>query len=127
MREEARQWFDRAEQDLDDAVYAVDGGREKLAAFLFQQFCEKALKASLIEKNGSHPRTHNLVRLGKELDTPSEYDELFEDLTPIYTGCPYPDGATTPPQDIEDTARRIKAFRAWMKHRLTEETAISDV
>lgn len=120
MREEARQWFDRAEQDLDDAVYAVDGGRDKLAAFLFQQFCEKALKALLIEKNGSHPKTHNLVKLSKELETPSGYDEIFEDLTPIYTGFRYPDVETTPLEDIEDKEQQIKDLHAWMKQRLTE-------
>lgn len=55
MKQEARNWLDRANEDLAGAQFNFDGDKNDIAAFLCQQAAEKALKALLIHHTGQFP------------------------------------------------------------------------
>lgn len=52
MKKETEEWLNKAEKDLEDGIFNFDNQRESVAAFLFHQAIEKALKAIQIQKKG---------------------------------------------------------------------------
>ncbi len=117
MKEETKRWLDKAEKDLDDGIYNLKGGKDELAAFLFQQAVEKALKAIQIEERGEHEYTHDLISLSDE-EIYGEFEDLLLDLNPIYTGFRYPDVEASDIEDIDEIKNRTEEFIAWTKKRL---------
>lgn len=76
----AREWFDRADEELE---YAKAGFKETqyapLACFLAQQIAEKYLKGFLIAHGVEPPRTHVLTALLKAcVDIIGSLEELAE-------------------------------------------------
>ena len=60
---EGARWMRQARQDLQDAVFASDGGRFNLACFLSQQAAEKAVKAFLYHRGAEDIWGHSLIDL----------------------------------------------------------------
>lgn len=88
IREEAKDWFDGALIDLDEARSALVNNRFNWVLFAAHQAVEKALKAALmVLKKARPPRTHDLVRLLNELglELPSELRTGISELSPNAT------------------------------------------
>jgi len=86
IREEAKDWFDGALIDLDEARSALVNNRFNWVLFAAHQAVEKALKAALmVLKKARPPRTHDLVRLLNELglELPSELRQVFQNFRPM--------------------------------------------
>src|SRR3989304_5867195 len=85
MKPETADWVEVAESDLRAARIVLDEGLLQQTVFHCQQSVEKLLKAIWTERHGSgtHPRTHNLVKLAKRLrlDVPPQWRTLLVDLT----------------------------------------------
>ena len=90
MKEETREWLEKAEEDFDIAKYNLEGGKYPAVAFYSQQSIEKMLKALQIEKLGKFDRTHDLVLLAKSVDAPAEIIEICEKINPFYVITCYP-------------------------------------
>jgi HEPN domain-containing protein len=112
MREEAKNWYDAALVDLEEARDSLARGRPNWALFAAHQAVEKALKAAyLVLKRRSPPKTHDLTRLVRELGLklPPELAAGVAELTPYYTIARYPNaGLERPWESIErSTAERL--------------------
>jgi len=62
-------WLQLADEDLAMARLALDQGIYRQTCFHAQQAAEKALKALLLVRRGTYPRTHSLEDL-LAFDTP---------------------------------------------------------
>lgn len=120
MRPEAAAWLAKAEEDLADARYLADGGREGAAAFAAQQAAEKALKALLIEREGDFPRVHDLVKLARLLQAPPEVEAAGKRLSPAYVAYRYPDApADFAPGRGSELLKLAEEVVAWTKQMLS--------
>ncbi len=62
-------WLDRAADDLAVGKLVLEKGYTAYSCFLAHQAFEKTLKAFLIKRRVTHPRTHKLVDLVSECST----------------------------------------------------------
>ncbi|MEM0453008.1 MAG: HEPN domain-containing protein [Nitrososphaerota archaeon] len=107
IRREAKDWFDGAVVDLEEARSALLNSRVNWALFAAHQAVEKALKAAfMVLKRDRPPKTHDLVRLLGELGL-----ELSEDLkigiselSPYYVLARYPNAGLERPWESIDKA-----------------------
>lgn len=76
-----RAWLDRATDDLAVGKLALRKGYTAHSCFLAHQAFEKVLKAFLIKRRASHPRTHKLV------DLVTECAALDETLASLLNGA----------------------------------------
>lgn len=112
IRREAKNWYDGALVDLEEAKSALSNGRFNWALFAAHQAVEKALKAAIIVlKRRSPLKTHDLSRLLSESNVKVN-DEVrvgISELTPYYTIARYPNaGLERPWESIEkSTAERL--------------------
>jgi len=104
MRREAYNWLKEAMVDLERAIRSFKDKDYALSVFLSQQACEKALKAliiSLLRK--SPPKTHDLVRLYRELQEKVVFNEdIIEKLPEVsqyYITARYPNAALELPSE----------------------------
>ena len=72
---EGTRWLRQAEQDLDDAEFAREGGRFNLACFLGQQAAEKAVKAFLYYRGAEDVWGHSLIDLCEDARL---FDQMFD-------------------------------------------------
>ncbi len=72
---EGARWMRQAQQDLDDADFAREGGRFNLACFLGQQAAEKAVKAFLYNRRVEDVWGHSLVDLCEDAKL---FDMMFD-------------------------------------------------
>ncbi len=112
LRREAKDWYDGALVDLEEARAALRGGRYNWALFAAHQAVEKALKAAYIAvKRKAFPKTHDLTRLMSELelDIPPSLRVGITELSPYYTVARYPNaGLERPWESIrKETAERL--------------------
>jgi len=112
LREEAKNWYDAALIDLEEARDSLARGRPNWALFAAHQAAEKALKAAyLVLKRRAPPKTHDLTRLARELglELPRDVAAGLAELTPYYTIARYPNaGLERPWESIEEsTAERL--------------------
>lgn len=92
MRAETERWLRHAGEDLETARVTLAGARWAAASFHAQQAAEKALKALCIERTGREsPGTHDLVRLGQDVQLPKEWEGEVEALSRAYLVSRYPD------------------------------------
>jgi len=91
MKEEAKRWLDKAEDDLKKGKDNLKIKNYDLASFLCQQAVEKSFKAFLIEKTGKFPKIHDLVKLGKIIKIDNDLLTKCEILNPVYIETRYPD------------------------------------
>lgn len=103
MREETKLWFEQAVDDLKSARSNLDIGIYYMCAFLAEQGAEKALKALFIEaRKALPPKTHNLIRLGRELNAPENILSALREINPDFVTTRYPDAANGKPSEIFD-------------------------
>ncbi len=112
FRGEARDWFEGALVDLEEARDALARGRYNWALFAAHQAVEKALKAAyMVLKRSRPPKTHDLVRLIGELglDIPGKLRTGLSELSPYYTVARYPNAGLERPWGSIDrgTAERL--------------------
>lgn len=92
---EGKRWLLQAEQDLEDAIYCLDGDKFHLTCFLGQQAAEKALKSYMYAKGEERVLGHSVAELTKKV---IEYDMEFEGvseasvLDKFYIPTRYPNG-----------------------------------
>ncbi|PUA34275.1 MAG: hypothetical protein B9J98_00025 [Candidatus Terraquivivens tikiterensis] len=105
VREEAKDWFDGALVDLEEARSALLNNRANWALFAAHQAVEKALKAAFIVlKRSRPPRTHDLTRLvsGLGLELPCELKAGLSELSPYYVIAMYPNAGLERPWETID-------------------------
>ena len=112
VRSEARDWFDGALVDLEEARSALANGRHNWALFAAHQAVEKALKAAYMAlKRMRPPRTYDLARLLNQLnlELPQELRTGVSELSPYYVTARYPNvGLERPWESIDkNTAKRL--------------------
>ena len=93
MNESARRWLAFAEEDLQVAELAFENSLWNPVCFHSHQCAEKLLKALVVKKGGSPPRTHRLTDLLTLLEPPA-LDELADELRSLegfYIPTRYPD------------------------------------
>jgi len=86
-------WLQLADEDLAMARLALDQGIYRQTCFHAQQAAEKALKALLLVRQGTYPRTHSLEDL-LVYDTSgelSEWEESCRRLSQFYLTTRYVD------------------------------------
>ncbi|RLI59658.1 MAG: DNA-binding protein [Candidatus Thorarchaeota archaeon] len=92
---EAKRWFLRASDELDDAKKLMTMRRYCLALYLSQQSAEKALKAFLYHRGVGPLLTYSVSNL---VATASDLDRNFERISPAgrlddyYIPTRYPNG-----------------------------------
>ncbi len=119
MREEAKEWLEKAKRDLDAARYNYEGGLYEVAAFLCQQSSEKALKALYIEKFGDLVKTHDLHFLAKKLGAPQEIMDSCKELSTYFVESRYPGGyAKFGAQNVMEALRKAEMVLKWAKGKI---------
>lgn len=117
-RKEGERWLKLAGEDIIMAEYAVSKGIFRQACFHAQQAVEKALKAVLVVRVGSHPRGHSLEQLllfdaagSEDLQT---WQSHCRDLDQYYLVTRYADAI--PADDTgptrEDAEKSVEAAKA---------------
>lgn len=119
MSDPATDWLAYAEADL-TAAKQLAGDHETIAAYHGHQAAEKGLKALQIHREGNHERTHDLVRLSRRLDVPSQYRSLMEDLNPADTAARYPDAAEIELEDLAEVLDHVEELLTWIQTQLRE-------
>jgi len=116
VRREVELWLRAADEDLEDAKIALNGGRWFRAAFFSQQAVEKALKALFfVVRREEPPRIHTVTELYALLkeagfSLPRDIEDQIFILNKYYTVTRYPDAAGGLPSESVD---RVEALRAY--------------
>ncbi len=98
MRKEIEDNLIQAKADLKTAKDNVPAQNYYASVFFSQQAAEKALKALYLFKKSSLPeKTHNLVKISLELNTPTEISTALGELTPAAVLTRYADVLGMPP------------------------------
>ncbi len=123
MKPETREWVEIAESDLRAAGVVLDEGLFQQTVF-YQQSIEKLLKAIWTERHGAgtHPRTHNLVKLARRLgiDVAPQWRTLLVDLTDQIFPSRYPEAGWRYNQAVaEEYYNMSKELFAWLRQQLT--------
>lgn len=107
MREEVRNSWAQALEDLKTAKLNIGIKRYYASVFFSQQAAEKALKAFYMHKLKRNPMTHNVVSLSKDLKAPKKVVDAAIELNPEYVITRYPDAANGVPAEMfdEDSAK----------------------
>jgi|SRR3990170_7722399 len=124
MKPETADWVEVAESDLRAARIVLDEGLLQQTVFHCQQSVEKLLKAIWTERHGSgtHPRTHNLVKLAKRLrlDVPPQWRTLLVDLTDQIFPSRYPEAGWRYTQAVaEEYYNMTEELFGWLRQQLT--------
>lgn len=116
-QDEARRWFEQAQQDLMDARYLTEGGRHNVACFLAQQAAEKALKAFLYDRGAESVWGHSVEALCREAaDEDPDFAVEAVELAPLdqyYIPTRYPNalpGGIPSRAYVAEDARRAIAL-----------------
>lgn len=80
----------RADKDLDDAKFNLEGKRLEVSAFLAHQAAEKALKALYILKFRKLWKIHDLEKLSITLKSGKRITTICKELNPHYLATRYP-------------------------------------
>jgi HEPN domain-containing protein len=102
MREEIRNCWRQAEEDLITARANIGVTRYYASVFFSQQAAEKALKAYYILRFKELPQSHNLVDMAKALHADSKIISAARELNPEYLVTRYVDAANGVPADMYD-------------------------
>ena len=111
--------MEQAEHDIEVAEYNLKGNMLDAAAFYSQQAAEKALKSLYISKFNELWKVHDLVRIAKRIQAPTNIIELCAKITPAYTSTRDPDvGMVYDREDVEETLVSAKEVLEWVKQNL---------
>lgn len=114
MNEQAASWLEAAGDDLGAAQKLVDS-YTGLSLFHAYQAAEKGLKAPEIHRTGGFTKTHDLVRLYRALDVPTEFQTLLKELNPAYTATRYPDVNDLELPDPGHQLERVRDLLIWIR------------
>jgi HEPN domain-containing protein len=109
-RREAKNWYDGALIDLEEAKSALLNRRPNWALFAAHQAVEKALKAAYIAlKRKRGPKTQDLTRLASAFDFLTDFKPIISELSPYYTIARYPNATFERPWEAisEEIAKRL--------------------
>ena len=111
-------------QDLDEALFNVKAGRYRSAAFYFQQFAEKSVKALLEKIDPDHKqlKSHNVEKILEAYDTVHATSELGDKaryLTSFYFNTRYPGDNYT--EVSEDQILKAKACSEALEEYISSE------
>ncbi len=125
MKEEARPWLEKADENLDLAEYLFEGARYAPTCYMCQQTLEVLLKAAVIELAGKrHPKIHTLVKLAKEagLKLSPEQDATLKEIAKHYYQVRYPDFVKHKynRQTAEEVLSQTKELYQWIKNKVTK-------
>ncbi|MEW6069629.1 MAG: HEPN domain-containing protein [Candidatus Thermoplasmatota archaeon] len=119
MREEIKNWWEEARDDLKTAEYNLKGGRLKAAAFYSQQAVEKGLKALYIKRFKKLWKIHDLAELGRKLKAPNEILDACVKISPAYIDTRYPGVATFYTKEkVEELLKLAKKVLKWIEKNL---------
>lgn len=104
MKQEVKNWWLQAKDDLEKARLLLDGRKYDGAAFFSHQAVEKGLKALYVEKYNDLLKIHDLVKLAREVGAPIEIVTKCSIITPVYFEVRYPEG-DEPPFNKVDLAK----------------------
>lgn len=90
MKEEVKEWIERAKKDLIAAKNSLNSGDYEWSCFQIQQSVEKALKALILKENEEFPKIHDLVKLAKIINAPEKIIINCGKLNPHYVESRYP-------------------------------------
>ena len=124
MKPETADWVEVAESDPRAARIVLDEGLLQQTVFHCQQSVEKLPKAIWTERHGSgtHPRTHNLVKLAKRLrlDVPPRWRTLLVDLTDQIFPSRYPEAGWRYSREVaEEYYNMTQELVSWLQQQLT--------
>jgi len=124
MKPETAEWVEVAESDLEMAGVALEKRFYQHTVFLCQQSVEKLMKAIWTERHGvgTHPRTHNLVKLasGLGLDVPVQWRNLLLDLTDQIFPSRYPEAGWRYNREVaEEYYNMTEELFRWLRQLLT--------
>ena len=124
MKPETERWVEIAESDLRAAGVVLNEGLFQQTVFYCQQSIEKLLKAIWTERHGSgtHPRTHNLVKLanGLDLDVPAQWRNFLVDLTDQIFPSRYPEAGWRYNREVaEEYYNMTQELFVWLRQLLT--------
>lgn len=123
-RKIAKEWFEKANHDLDAVADIISGsGHPDVAGVLLQQGVEKYLKGYLISKGWKLVKTHDLKLLLDEAvkHNPvfNNYYDLLDIITEYYLEEKYPFGKTEITlEDIKENLKKAKKLIAFIKKEL---------
>lgn len=125
MKEEIKKWIEQALADLNAAKKNIKINIYYLSVQCSFQAVEKGLKALFIKKFNKMPeKTHDLIKLGKQVNIPEEYFEALYELNPEWIPARYPDAAITiPVKDYNKTSAKLHFNKAqeilkWIKKQI---------
>ena len=124
MKPETADWMEVAESDLRAAQVVLDEGLFQQAVFYCQQAIEKLLKAIWTERHGvgTHPRTHNLVKLAERLglEMQPQWRTLLVDLTDQIFPSRYPEAGWRYSREVaEEYYNMTQELARWLRQQLT--------
>jgi len=97
VKEEVKEWFSKAEKDLDEAKFLFEKNRPlENIAFFIHEAVEKYIKSYLISNGWELEKTHDLVRLLREAckfeKSLEKFIPLTEEMANYYIESRYPIG-----------------------------------
>ena len=125
MKEEVKKWMEQANADLNAAKKNLKIKIHYLSVQCSHQATEKSLKALFISKHNKMPeKTHDLIKLGKNVDIPKRYDEALYELNPEWIPSRYPDAAEVAPvKSYDEESAKLHLNKAeevvkWVKKQI---------
>lgn len=121
MKEEAKEWIERAESDLRKAKILFDGKEYDGTNFYAQQSVEKAMKAVYLAKGFGLIKTHDLLLLSKKINAPEKIMDKAISLNPFYTSSRYPLGNSIKVSDksnAEESIKFVEEILKWCRQQL---------
>src|SRR3989338_5017657 len=122
MKEEVKNWWERAKKDLNTAKNSLNSGDYYATSLFSQQSAEKALKALQLKKENKIIKTHDLLFLAKRLKIPENLIENCRKLKPVYIETRYPDAGGNfkefSKNDSKEDIRLAREVLKWIKKNL---------
>ena len=122
MKEEVKNWWERAKKDLNTAKNSLNSGDYYATSLFSQQSAEKALKAIQLKKENKIIKTHDLLFLAKKLEIPENLIENCRKLKPVYIETRYPDASggfkDFSKVDGEEDVKLAKEVLIWIEKNL---------
>lgn len=114
MKEEVKKWMEQANADINAAKKNLEIKIYYVSVQCSHQATEKALKAIFIEKHNKMPeKTHDLIKLGKNVDIPEGYYEALYELNPEWIPSKYPDASgIAPVKNYDASSARLHLNKA---------------
>lgn len=121
-REEIENWYKQGLNDFASVQKMFNAGIYDSATFYCEQTVQKLLKAMWMKIKKSYPpKTHNIAKLGVQLNAPTKIISLIQNIAPFYFISRYPDAANGVPAEIinkklaEEIIQATKEVVDWIK------------